>query len=256
MLILLPPSEGKTTPTHGRPLDLDALSFPTLTPTRERVLGSLQRLCAGSPAKARTALGLSLRQDAERERNVEVLQSPAAPAWQIYTGVLYDALEFGSLPKAAQRRGGLSVVIGSALFGLIRITDAIPAYRLSADSALPKLGRPGTVWRDVLPDAITEAAGKGIVVDLRSSSYVSLAPVPTALAERTAVARVLHGGKVVSHHNKATKGRLVRSLLEQAAPRSITDLAGALGESGHHVTLTPPARAGTPWTIDVEVTDL
>ena len=38
MLILLPPSEGKTQRRRGRPLDLETLSFPELTGLRSRVI--------------------------------------------------------------------------------------------------------------------------------------------------------------------------------------------------------------------------
>ena len=44
MLILLPPSEGKTAPTAGEPVDLAALPFPGLNKTRERLLDVLSRL--------------------------------------------------------------------------------------------------------------------------------------------------------------------------------------------------------------------
>jgi hypothetical protein len=61
---------------------------------------------------------------------------------------------------------------------------------------------------------------------------------------------------IVSHHNKATKGRLVRSLLAEPKPRTVDDLAGALGAAGYRVELDPPAAAGKPWTIDVVVDEL
>jgi cytoplasmic iron level regulating protein YaaA (DUF328/UPF0246 family) len=84
--------------------------------------------------------------------------------------------------------------------------------------------------------------------------------VPEDLAERTAVARVFQqkGSKrtIVSHHNKATKGRLVRALLAEPRPRTIDDLAGALGAAGYRVELTPPASDSKPWTIDVIVDSL
>ena len=38
MLILLPPSEGKTAPETGDPVDLGSLAFPSLNKTRERLL--------------------------------------------------------------------------------------------------------------------------------------------------------------------------------------------------------------------------
>ncbi|MEI2641760.1 MAG: hypothetical protein V9G10_05360 [Candidatus Nanopelagicales bacterium] len=41
MLILLPPSEGKTAPRRGKPLDVAGLSRPALAPLREQVLAAL-----------------------------------------------------------------------------------------------------------------------------------------------------------------------------------------------------------------------
>ncbi|WP_069386172.1 hypothetical protein [Cellulosimicrobium cellulans] len=42
MLVLLPPSEGKTpAPDDARPADLAALTSPVLAPQRERVLDAL-----------------------------------------------------------------------------------------------------------------------------------------------------------------------------------------------------------------------
>lgn len=259
MLILLPPSEGKAAPTTGAALRMARLSFPSLNPTREAVAGALIRLCKGPAAKARTILGISARQDEELRRNRELFDSPAGPASEIYTGVLYDALELASLPARARKRASADLAIASALFGLLRIDDAIPAYRLSADTSLPGVGRLGTAWREDLSNAIAEAAGNGVVLDLRSSAYVALAPAPADLAERTVVARVLQerGGKrlVVSHHNKATKGRLVRSLLAEPRSRTVADVAGALGNAGYRVELAPPKKDG-PWTVDVIVREL
>ena len=260
MLILLPPSEGKASPDRGPRLAWSKLSFPELKPTRKGVADALVRLSAGPATKARTTLGISARQEDELERNRDLLTAPAAPAGEVYTGVLYDALDLSSLDARARARAASDIAIASALFGLLRVTDPIPAYRLSADTTLPGAGRLATAWREPVADAITAAAGRGVVLDLRSSAYVALGPVPAALAERTAIARVLQekGGKrtIVSHHNKATKGRIVRGLLGEPKPRTVDDLAGALGAAGYRVELAPPAGEGKPWTIDVVVKEL
>jgi cytoplasmic iron level regulating protein YaaA (DUF328/UPF0246 family) len=270
VLILLPPSEGKTAPDTGPRLALAKLSFPELTATRTKVLDALTALCDGPAAKARTSLGISARQGAELERNRALRTSPTAPAGEVYSGVLYDALDLATLGAKARARAASDIAICSALFGLLRVTDAIPAYRLSADTTLPRLGRLATVWREPLAETIEAAAGKGVVLDLRSSAYVALGPVPTGIvapvgkagriAQRTAVARVLQekGGKrsIVSHHNKATKGRIVRALLGQPTPRTVEAMAGALGAAGYRVELEPPRRDDAPWTLDVIVTDL
>jgi len=257
MLILLPPSEGKAAPTRGPRLAVSKLSFEDLNPTRKAVIDALVRMCEGSPAKARTTLGISARQDEELERNRSLRRAPTAPAGEIYTGVLYDALDLATLDARARRRAAADIAIASALFGLLRVTDRIPAYRLSGDTTLPGVGRLATSWREPVADAIRAATGRGVVLDLRSSAYVALGPVPADLAERTAVARVLqeNGGKrtIVSHHNKATKGRLVRSLLSEPKPRTVPDLAGALGAAGYRVELEPPRGDDKPWTVDVVV---
>ena len=41
MLILLPPSEGKTAPATGDPVNLGSLAFPSLNKTRERLLDAV-----------------------------------------------------------------------------------------------------------------------------------------------------------------------------------------------------------------------
>jgi hypothetical protein len=73
-----------------------------------------------------------------------------------------------------------------------------------------------------------------------------------------ATVRVLHevGGKrqVVSHFNKATKGRIVRALLEDGAnPRTPARLAEALRDLGWTVEETSAKGAAQ---LDVVVTDL
>jgi len=260
VLILLPPSEGKAAPAKGRRLAMSTLSFPELADTRSRVADALVRLSTGPAAKARSTLGISARQDAELERNRALLSAPTAPAGEIYTGVLYDALDLAGLDARARRRAAGDIAIASALFGLLRVTDRIPAYRLSGDTTLPGVGRLASTWREPVADAISAAAGNGVVLDLRSAAYVALGPVPEHLAERTAIVRVFQqkGVKrsIVSHHNKATKGRLVRSLLAEPKPRTVDDLAGALGAAGYRVEVEPPATDGKPWTIDVVVDEL
>ena len=259
MLILLPPSEGKAMPAKGTPLRMSRLSFPSLTPTRDAVAEALVRLCTGPAPKSRHVLGISARQDEELRRNRALFDAPTAPAGDIYTGVLYEALDLSSLPARSRKRAASDLAIASALFGLVRVDDPIPAYRLSADTTLPGVGRLASAWREDLGDAIAEAAGNGVVLDLRSSAYVALGPVPAAMAQRTLVARVLQerGGKrvVVSHHNKATKGRIVRSLLAEPRSRTAADVAGALGNAGYRVELAPPKKDG-PWTVDVIVREL
>ena len=71
MLILLPPSEGKTpAPAGNAPVCFADLSFPELTAERESVLEELATVSSGSNALAELKVGASL--EAEVERNTLV----------------------------------------------------------------------------------------------------------------------------------------------------------------------------------------
>jgi cytoplasmic iron level regulating protein YaaA (DUF328/UPF0246 family) len=263
VLILLPPSEGKAAPTRGKRLSLDALDFPGLTEARETVLSALVELCDVTTeedvAEAARVLGLGSTQLDQVRRNAGLLTAHAARADRIYTGVLYDALDLGSLDPAARRRATRWLVIMSSVFGAVRPSDPIASYRLSGDTNVPGLGTVSTFWRGHLGPVLTEAAGNGLVVDLRSSTYASFWKPPAELAARVATVRVLHevDGRrtVVSHFNKATKGRIVRALLtDGATPRTPQALAEHLGALGWTVEPQPPSRTGQQ--LDVVVTEI
>jgi cytoplasmic iron level regulating protein YaaA (DUF328/UPF0246 family) len=265
VLVLLPPSEGKADANRkGRPLDLTALSLPELTPARERVVEALIRLSAGPDEPARTALGLSSGQTDELRRNVRLRKTTAMPAERVYSGVLYEALELSSLGPAARRRARGSILVFSALFGAVRITDRIPPYRCSAGVRLPEVGPLGAYWRENLDPVLPPIAGSGLVLDLRSSAYAPMWQPTGALAERTVAVRVLHervvGGvvsrSVVSHFNKATKGRLVRDLLATGArPRTPAALVEALRDLKYTVEEQAAVR-GRVRRLDLVVAEL
>ncbi|MCW3814999.1 peroxide stress protein YaaA [Micromonospora sp. DR5-3] len=265
MLILLPPSEGKAEAGTGRRLDLSRLSLPELTPAREEVLTALVALCAGpDEAAARAALGLSEGQGGELRRNARLRAAATAPAGRIYTGVLYEALDLASLSPTAERLARRSVLISSGLWGAVRLADRIPPYRCPVGARLPGIGALSAYWRRALEPAMAAAAGRGPVLDLRSGAYAATWAPRGAVAERTVTVRVLHEREVdgaptrsvVSHFNKATKGRLVRDLLTAGArPRTPAALVGALRDLKYTVE-EQPAVSGRPRQIDVVVTEL
>ncbi len=233
MLVLLPPSETKHPGGDGAPLDLTALSAPELTPVRTELVETLVKLAADPPA-SRTALGLSATQDDEIARNAALWTSPTMPALARYTGVLYDALDLPSLTRAQRARAGYRLAVGSALFGLVRADDPVPAYRLSAGSSLPGLPTLRSVWRPALAPVL--AGFEGLVVDLRSGSYAALAPVPGAVTVQVLSERPDGTRTVVSHFNKAHKGRLARLLCTTTAePDGVVRLRGLLRRAGLHV---------------------
>ncbi|MFD7320983.1 peroxide stress protein YaaA [Streptomyces sp. NPDC059875] len=231
MLVLLPPSEGKAASGPGAPLKPESLSLPGLAEARAAVLDELVELCAADEEKAREVLGLSEGLRGEIAKNTELRTAGARPAGEIYTGVLYDALGLATLDAEARKRARSSLLVFSGLWGAVRVDDRIPSYRCSMGVKLPGLGALGAHWRGAMATVMPEAAGGGLVLDLRSSAYASAWRPKGEVAARTATVRVLHAPtrKVVSHFNKATKGRIVRSLLEAgAAPKDPVELVEAL----------------------------
>ncbi|MYW64557.1 peroxide stress protein YaaA [Streptomyces sp. SID8379] len=262
MLVLLPPSEGKAASGRGAPLKPEGLSLPGLTGARTAVLDELVELCASDEEKAREVLGLSEGLRGEVAKNTELRTAGARPAGEIYTGVLYDALDLASLDAAAKKRAARSLLVFSGLWGAVRVTDRIPSYRCSMGVKLPGLGALGTYWKAPMAEVMPEAAGDGLVLDLRSAAYAA-AWKPKAsdggIAERTAGVRVLHAPtrKVVSHFNKATKGRIVRSLLTSGiTPAGPAELVDVLRELGYVVEVEAPTRAGRAWNLDVLVDEI
>lgn len=212
VLILLPPSEGKADPERGRPLDLARLSFPSLTPQRERLL------------------------------TPELAARPARPAREMYTGVLYVALDLPSLPAAAQRR----IVIVSAQYGAIRPADPIATYTRKIDAA---------AWRPLLGPELAKAAGRGVILDCRSAAYAAAWRPAGAQAERWAhvgvVKEVAGRRTVVSHDAKRTRGEVARHVAASGAkPRDVAALAALIGE-GFRCELDEPERAGAPWRLTI-----
>lgn len=259
MLVLLPPSEGKAASGRGTPLKPEALSLPGLADARAAVLDELVELCAADEAKAQEVLGLSEGLRGEIAKNVELRTAGARPAGEIYTGVLYDALGLATLDAAARRRARQSLLVFSGLWGALRVDDRIPSYRCSMGVKLPGLGALGAYWRGPMASVLPDAAGDGLVLDLRSSAYAAAWRPKGEVAGRTATVRVLHAPtrKVVSHFNKATKGRIVRSLLEAgAAPAGPAELVDALRDLGYEVEAEAPAKAGKAWSLDVLVSEI
>jgi uncharacterized protein len=268
MLILLPPSEGKAEAGSGAALDLERLSLPGLSAARRQVLDALVALCARrgdrSVAAAMAVLGLHPGQREEIQRNATLRTAPTLPAGQVYTGVLYDALDLPSLDRKAYGLARRWIVVSSGLWGAVRLGDRIPPYRCSIGVNLPGPGVLTAHWRRALPQTMVEAAGGGLVLDLRSSAYAAMWTPPPDLAGRCVTIRVLQERTVngvatravVSHFNKATKGRLVRDLVTAgASPRTSTALVTTLREHGYHVevrsggqldVILPADRMGPP----------
>ena len=215
MLFLLPPSECKV--EGGSPLTIGqvALTFGAMQPARDEVLKHLVEYSRNATAKTK------MRQE-HLDLNLEVENSPTMEALDRYSGTLYDALhgrglkgsetEHNALTKSERERAKESVLIQSALFGLIPATNLIPNYRFSAGTKLPNFSLKkfwplahGPIWKRLEGQTI---------VDLRSDAYRELAPIPNHFESFHVEVFDMKSGKAMNHFNKKAKGQFVRAFLQ------------------------------------------
>ena len=217
MLFLLPPSETKAQGGGALSIDQVALTFGGLNATRDLV---------------RNAAGLD-----------SVLTAPTMPAIDRYTGTLYGAIhgrglkgtptQHNQLSALERARAKSSVLVQSAMFGLIPATDLIPEYKLSPTKNLGGVNLK-KVWGEA--HLAIWPRLQGLVIDLRSKSYADLAPIPSSVEHYTVtvfVEREDGSLEQLNHFNKKAKGQLVRSALTaKTAPETIKDLQKCAAAAG------------------------
>jgi cytoplasmic iron level regulating protein YaaA (DUF328/UPF0246 family) len=197
MLVLLPPSQGKASPDSGRRAGLSTLVYPRLRGPREQLIGAV---------------------------DPGLLTAPAIPAAELYTGVLFGALGLADLSWDG-------VLIASALWGVVRPGDRIPAYRLDMSAKPPGIGALAAYWREPLRGALPD---RGLVLDLRSGSYAA------AWRPRRATHLTVRGfteapdgtRTVISHMAKRVRGEVARLVLQAGGaerPEEIAEIATAGG---------------------------
>lgn len=244
MLILLPPSETKSVPATGTPVRLDRLSLPELAPDRQRVLAALEEVSGRRDALEALGVGASL--GPEVARNLQLRTQPAGPALEVYTGVLYDALDHGSMTAREQAVAADAVVVISALWGAVRPEDRIPAYRLSMGTALHGIRgatatRLASFWKPRLVEHLGPEAEGRLIIDCRSSAYAAAFAAPPGTTVTVRVVREAGEQRtVVSHFAKRTRGELAGHAIRAVAAGDRIETAEQLAEA-----------AGRRWRVEL-----
>jgi len=212
MLILLPPSEGKNQPAGKKKINLEKLAFAN------ELHGVRSRLVKKSIADA-----------------------PVAKAMDVYSGVLYQALDWDSLSTAAKARGEKSVLVISAIFGVVRPNDLIPNYKAKIKSS---------DWKAVLKPALDNLEAD-LIIDCRSSTYAGVWQPPS---DKTVAVRVFKREKgkisVITHLSKKYRGELTRVVLKAGKPPKTPAELLAIAQKHFDCKLTK-AKGNLPWYLDL-----
>jgi len=195
-------------------MKLSALSFHReLTSTRETILG----------------------------KHKEIDSNQCDSASNVYSGVLYQALNYGTLTSAAQLRANKSILIISAAFGAIKLTDVIPYYKFKIDPS---------AWKKPLANTLSDL-DEELIVDCRSSTYATVwTPNPMNTVGIRVFKKVNGQLKLISHMSKLTRGEVARLLISQSkVPKTPQDLYELISKKFNCKLVT--TRGTRSWFIDV-----
>lgn len=211
-VILLPPSEGKADGgQRGTSWDPHSGIFGDgLGSFRADVAATL----ASSKGGSATLLGVSGKHLARAQSaNRALIGAPTLPAWQRYTGVVWDHLDLARVPVAKRKTMLGRIVIPSGLAGLVRADDPLPDYRLKMGARCAPFGLMSTWWRDDLTDSLVRFLRGRVVIDLLPQEHRGAFDW-SLLNNAVRVDLVSRSGGIVGGHNaKAAKGLLARHLL-------------------------------------------
>ena len=214
MIILLPPSEGKTSGGEGLWVPSDGDFGQALGEARCAVIeGIKSALHSGQMRNSGriNAVGTN--------KLVVEGEAPVMAASRRYTGVVWKHIDPDTLGQAGCMRASDSVSVVSGLGGLFGWDSLVPDYRLKMGSTLPVVGVLASHWSRHLTELVMSRAAGGPVIDLLPIEHARAFVVPLQYADQwTRVELVDAEGGRSGHNGKAAKGRLVRALLQTVDP--------------------------------------
>jgi len=165
----------------------------------------------------------------------------AAPAIKVYTGVLYAALNWPTLTKAAQKKGEKALVIISAKYGAIGPLEKIKSYKAKIENS--------TMKERVA--AVLDPRKDELIIDCRSSTYQGVWSAPNKNCIEIRVFQNVNGTKrVVTHMSKKTRGEVTRLLLaNKSTPKTPRDVRDIVNK--HYSCALIQWDSFKPWILEV-----
>ena len=162
------------------------------------------------------------------------------PAIDVYSGVLYKALDWPSLTESQRARGQESIAIISAKYGVLRPLDLIEPYKEKINNSVMR--QPVTHY--------LEAIAPSLIIDCRSSTYQGVWTPPRNICVEVKVFTEIDGvKKIITHMSKKTRGEVTRTLLQEVAPTDPNQLYDII--SRHFTCNLVSATTNSPWVLEV-----
>lgn len=216
-VILLPPSEGKA--EHGHPRtkwkSKSGEFGKQLSDARDDLIGALNKVGGGNAA----ILGVKgALLDRAKNANISLIGSPTLPAFERYTGVVWDHISLRSMTSAQRAKALEHIIVISGLLGAASGADPVPDYRLRMGARLAPMGTLSIWWREHLSIVLNKHFSGCVVVDLLPQVHrLAYAPDLEMLGDYLRVAINEKNGRPGGHDAKAAKGRLARHILDSCA---------------------------------------
>ena len=163
-----PRRRGRPSDRRGRPLDLDDCPSPRSTRPASRC-STRWSTASSRDRRARGARRPERRSRPGRPEPIDLRTAPTLRVSDLYTGVLYDALDHRTLDATAKRRATRRLVVVER--AVRRAAASATGCRRtgcrwgSTSPVSASWRRPGATRS---PPCLPSAAGRGVVVDLRS----------------------------------------------------------------------------------------
>ena len=220
LFILLPPSEGKAEGgSTGKPWrESSGACGKHLTAQRKALVDRLHALKGGDA----TLLGVKGKHLVRaRDTNSSLRGSPSLPAYQRYTGVVWDHLDIASLTALQRDRALSNIIVISGLLGAVGANELVPDYRLKMGARLAPFGLLSRWWHDELSAMLNKKFKGAVVVDLLPQEHRAAFTLDTDIvAKHIVVAINEKSGMLGGHDAKAAKGRLARHLVQTCTSSS------------------------------------
>jgi cytoplasmic iron level regulating protein YaaA (DUF328/UPF0246 family) len=223
-LILLPPSEGKALGGINSTWSPDQGVFGNVFNSARLEIAAALRASHGGTSTMLGVKGHHLER--AQAANLNLLNAATLPAWQRYTGVVWDHLDPVSLTERQRSR----ILVASGLGGLFAAEDPVPDYRLKMGASVPGIGSVARFWREHVAALLQAVDQKTVIVDLLAQEQRKALPEGLPVLEVTLRTKT---GALGGHAAKAAKGLLARHLVSLAGRVSAARLRCALNAWEH-----------------------